>query len=209
MRKENFKRSFWNMTKFWGISNKTWLDTIRPMLIWTIMYLIISYFSGSFDAKNIYFTALAVIIISIVVFCFCFIFITPSQIYNDQEAKFTNLTNDQQKKINDQQNAIDNLTKKLDIRERRKKLAQDLIEIKKKHSPLLNNHAGPLLDKSSPLFVEVMDLLKNSNVFSEADIYFFENGKLPTIGTFHHPNNARGIILETLIENALFLLKEE
>lgn len=151
MRKENFERSFWNMTKFWGISNKTWLDTIRPMLIWTI----------------------------------------------------------KQKKINDQQNAIDNLTKKLDIRERRKKLAQDLIEIKKKHSPLLNNHAGPLLDKSSPLFVEVMDLLKNSNVFSEADIYFFENGKLPTIGTFHHPNNARGIILETFIENALFLLKEE
>jgi len=106
------------------------------------------------------------------------------------------------------QRKIEQLEEKLNLIERRKKLAQDLVAIRDKYV-LPNNHAGPLLDKSNPMYREVMDLLKNSDLFSAADLYFFERGKLPVIGAFHHPNNARGIMLETLIENALLRLRDE
>lgn len=90
------------MKRIWKISIETWLDTIRPMAIWTLMYIAISYLSNSYREESIYLIVLALIITTAVGFGLCCVFITPihDQIYNNQ-----------QKTINDLKKELDKLNK--------------------------------------------------------------------------------------------------
>lgn len=81
------------MKRIWKISTETWLDIIRPMGIWTLMYMAISYLSNSYREESIYLIVLALIITITVGFGLCFVFITPihDQTYNNQQKIINNL----------------------------------------------------------------------------------------------------------------------
>ena len=86
---------------------------------------------------------------------------------------------------------------------KRVKLGNDLKKAYKKYERELQYPLGVMIDKSHEIYGEIMEILKNSDIVPPATLYFFEQGRLPVIGSYHHPNNARGITLQQLIDNAM------